>query len=111
LGITSASANKITYEQAVGACKGSKDGNGDIACSKCGTINDRTCTHTVVYQCEGKNCTTRVDRVAPSGNPKNTGFGPKSSGILDSSAGPSAPGPAGAGTPLPARTTGAGQIK
>jgi len=70
-GIGEAAANKITVEQAEGACKGSRDGNGDIACTKCGTINDRTCKYVVVYQCEGKNCTTTVYRKGRPGYSKH----------------------------------------
>ena len=72
LGIADASANKITYEQAVGACQGRTDPGGNIACTKCGTINDRTCTNVVIYQCEGKNCTTRVRASGPSRESQET---------------------------------------
>ena len=70
-GVRDAAANKITKEQAIGACQGKTDGNGDIACTKCGTINDRTCNHVVVYQCEGNNCTTTVYRKGQPGYRKH----------------------------------------
>lgn len=61
-----AAALEITQAQADGACRGQKDGNGDTACTKCGTINDHTCNHVVVYQCGGGKCTTTVYRTVRS---------------------------------------------
>jgi hypothetical protein len=68
-----AAALEITQEQADGACQGQKDGNGDTACAKCGTINDRSCKYVVVYQCGGGKCTTTVYRMGGrSGRPTAT---------------------------------------
>lgn len=90
-----AAALEITQAQADGACNGSKDGNGDTACTKCGTINDHTCAHVVVYQCEHGRYTTTVYRNKPS-TFLNTGIRPPmSGGLLKDSAQPSSPrGPA-----------------
>lgn len=66
LAMEGAAAREITQAQADGACQGQKDGNGDTACTKCGTINDHTCNHVVVYQCGGGKCTTTVYRMVRS---------------------------------------------